>query len=81
MEKMDLYSWSRSDHNSNLALSDHVYARKEEKYGHIMKTSRWPDFSGEVQYFLFFKNYVSRIQWTKQEEVICRLGSYTESTI
>ena len=28
--------------------------------------------------FLFFKNYVSRIQWTeKQEEVICRLGSYT----
>ena len=28
--------------------------------------------------FLFFKNYVSRIHWTeKQEEVICRLGSYT----
>lgn len=28
--------------------------------------------------FLFFKNYVSRIQWTeRQEEVICRLGSYT----
>lgn len=28
--------------------------------------------------FLFFKNYVSRIQWTeKQEEIICRLGGYT----
>ena len=28
--------------------------------------------------FLFFKNHVSKIQWTeKQEAVICRLGSYT----
>ena len=29
-------------------------------------------------FFLFFKNHVSKIQWTeKQEAVICRLGSYT----
>ena len=43
-----------------------------------MKTSRLPGFFWGSAVFLFFKNYVSRIQWTeKQEEVICRLGSYT----
>ncbi len=70
MEKTVYILWSRSDHNSNPALSDHVTAGRK-RYRHIMKTSRLAGFFWGSAVFLFFKNYVSRIQWTeKQEEVI-----------
>ena len=44
---------------------------RKTRYRHIMRTTRWPDFSGEVQLFLFFKNHVSRDSsgHEKQEEV------------